>query len=96
MSDNPVYWDPFDRGIADDPYPIYERMRAEAPVYYNEKHDFYALTHADYVERALTDWKTFSSARGPILEVIQANIEIPPGTEPEEKLVDLLRLFPEP
>ena len=80
MSDNPVYWDPFDRGIADDPYPIYERMRAEAPVYYNEKHDFYALTHADDVERALTDWKTFSSARGPILEVIKANIEIPPGT----------------
>jgi len=80
VSDNPVYWDPFDRGIADDPYPIYERMRAEAPVYYNEKHDFYALTHADDVERALTDWKTFSSARGPILEVIKANIEIPPGT----------------
>ena len=80
MSDNPVYWDPFDRGIADDPYPIYERMRAEAPVYYNDKHDFYALTHADDVERALTDWRTFSSARGPILEVIKANIEIPPGT----------------
>jgi cytochrome P450 len=80
VSDNPVYWDPFDRGIADDPYPIYERMRAEAPVYYNDKHDFYALTHADDVERALTDWKTFSSARGPILEVIKANIEIPPGT----------------
>jgi cytochrome P450 len=80
VSDNPVYWDPFDRGIADDPYPIYERMRAEAPLYYNEKHDFYALTHADDVERALTDWKTFSSARGPILEIIQANIEIPPGT----------------
>lgn len=80
MSDNPVYWDPFDRDIAQDPYPVYERMRAEAPVYYNDRHDFYALTHADDVERALTDWKTFSSARGPILEVIKANIEIPPGT----------------
>jgi cytochrome P450 len=75
-----LYWDPFDRSIAEDPYPSYERMRAEAPVYYNDRHDFYALTRADDVERALTDWKTFSSARGPILEVIQANIEIPPGT----------------
>lgn len=80
VSDGPVYWDPFDRDIAQDPYPIYERMRAEAPVYFNDRHDFYALTHADDVERALTDWKTFSSARGPILEVIKANIEIPPGT----------------
>jgi cytochrome P450 len=75
-----VYWDPFDRDIAEDPYPIYERMRTEAPVYYNDRHDFYALTRADDVERALTDWKTFSSARGPIIEVIKANIEIPPGT----------------
>jgi cytochrome P450 len=75
-----VYWDPFDRDIAQDPYPVYERMRAEAPVYYNDRHDFYAFTQADDVERALTDWKTFSSARGPILEVIKANIEIPPGT----------------
>lgn len=79
MSDG-LYWDPFDRDIAQDPYPVYERMRAEAPIYYNDRHDFYALTRADDVERALTDWQTFSSARGPIIEVIKANIEIPPGT----------------
>jgi cytochrome P450 len=76
----PVYWDPFDREIADDPYPVYERMRAEAPLYYNDRHDFYALSRYDDIDRALTDWRTFSSARGPILEVIKANIQIPPGT----------------
>jgi cytochrome P450 len=76
----PVYWDPFDREIARDPYPTYQRMRAEAPLYYNEKHDFYAVTRCEDVERSLTDWKTYSSARGPILEVIKANIQIPPGT----------------
>ncbi len=76
----PAYWDPFDREIAGDPYPIYRRLRAEAPLYYNDQHDFYALTrHAD-IDAALTDWRTFSSARGPILEVIKAGIEIPPGT----------------
>jgi len=79
-SDGPIYWDPFDREIAKDPYPIYTRMRAEAPLYYNDRHDFYALSRCDDVDRGLTDWKTFSSSRGPILEVIKANIAIPPGT----------------
>ena len=81
MSHNgPVYWDPFDRDIASDPYPVYRRMRAEAPLYYNEKHDFYALSRYADIDRGLADWRTFSSSRGPILEVIKANIEIPPGT----------------
>jgi len=79
-SADPVYWDPFDRDIARDPYPVYRRMRAEAPLYYNERHDFYALSHWDDVNSALVDWATFSSSRGPILEVIKAGIEIPPGT----------------
>jgi cytochrome P450 len=75
-----VYWDPFDRDIARDPYPIYRRMRAEAPLYYNDRHDFYALSLWDDIDRGLRDWTTLSSSRGPILEVIKANIEIPPGT----------------
>ena len=79
-TDEAVYWDPFDRAIAADPYPVYRRMRDEAPLYYNEQHDFYALTRYEDVDRALTDWKTYSSARGPILEVIKANVPIPPGT----------------
>lgn len=79
-SANPVYWDPFDQEIARDPYPVYRRLRTEAPLYYNDRHDFYALSHWDAINSALVDWTTFSSARGPILEVIKANIEIPPGT----------------
>ena len=80
MSERPVYWDPFDRDIAADPYPIYRRMRAEAPLYYNDRHDFYGLSRADDVARGLVEWQSFSSSRGPILEVIKADIEIPPGT----------------
>ncbi|MFB9324098.1 cytochrome P450 [Cryptosporangium minutisporangium] len=78
--ESPVYWDPFDPDIARDPYPVYRRMRAEAPVYYNDVHDFYALSRFEDVDRALLDWQTFSSAKGPILEIIKADIEIPPGT----------------
>jgi cytochrome P450 len=80
MSGRPVYWDPFDRDIAADPYPVYRRMRSEAPLYYNDRHDFYAFSRADDVLRGLTDWQTFSSARGDILEIIKANLKIPPGT----------------
>jgi cytochrome P450 len=75
-----MYWDPFDREIARDPYPIYRQLRADAPLWYNERHDFWTLTRWDDVNGALVDWATFSSARGPILEVIKANIQIPPGT----------------
>ncbi|MBF6170419.1 cytochrome P450 [Nocardia blacklockiae] len=77
---SPVYWDPFDPAIARDPYPIYRRLRAEAPLYYNDTHDFYVLSRFDDIDRALLDWTTFSSSRGPILEIIKAGIEIPPGT----------------
>jgi cytochrome P450 len=80
VTTTPAYWDPFDREIAADPYPVYRRMRAETPLYYNDRHDFYALSLGEDIDRGLSDWRTFSSARGPILEVIKANIEIPPGT----------------
>ena len=37
-----VYYDPYDVEINADPYPVYRRLREEAPLYYNEEHDFYA------------------------------------------------------
>ena len=44
-----LYYDPFDFDIDDDPYPVWRRMREEAPLYYNERHDFYALSRWDDV-----------------------------------------------
>ena len=38
-----VYYDPYDVAIDADPYPVFRRLREEAPLYYNEPHDFYAL-----------------------------------------------------
>jgi cytochrome P450 len=75
-----LYWDPYDARFAANPHPIWKRMREESPLYYNEKHDFYAITKFADVERAFTDPASFSSSRGSILELIKANIEIPPGT----------------
>ena len=36
-NDTDVYYDPYDIGIIADPYPVYARLREEAPIYYNEK-----------------------------------------------------------
>jgi cytochrome P450 len=74
-----VYYDPYDVDIVADPYPLYRRMREEAPLYYNEQHDFYALSRYEDVERGLLNAATFISGRGGILELIRANIELPPG-----------------
>jgi cytochrome P450 len=74
-----VYYDPYDRDIDADPYPIYRRLREEAPLYYNEGYDFYAVSRFDDVQRGLVDRETYSSARGSVLEFIKANIEMPPG-----------------
>ncbi|HEX3283409.1 MAG TPA: cytochrome P450 [Mycobacterium sp.] len=75
-----VYFDPYDVDINADPYPTFRRLRAESPLYYNAAHDFYALSRFADVNKALVDHETFSSARGAIIELIKANIEIPPGT----------------
>jgi cytochrome P450 len=74
-----VYYDPYDVDITADPYPVYRRMREEAPLYYNDVHDFFALTRADDVERGLMDPATFISGKGGILELIRADLELPPG-----------------
>ena len=75
-----VYFDPYDVSINADPYPTFRRLREEAPLYYNEQHDFFAVSRFADVNKALVDHETFSSARGAIIELIKANIEIPPGT----------------
>jgi cytochrome P450 len=74
-----VYFDPYDVELNADPYPMFRRLREEVPLYYNEQHDFYAVSRFDDVNAALVDHETFSSARGAILELIKANIDIPKG-----------------
>jgi cytochrome P450 len=78
-SNSDVYYDPYDFEIDADPYPVWKRMRDEAPLYHNDKYDFYALSRFDDVEPGLIDWETYRSGRGSILELIKADIEIPPG-----------------
>jgi cytochrome P450 len=79
MSLEAVYYDPYDVEIDHDPYPTYRRLRDEAPLYYNERFDFWGLSRFDDVEDAVRDAKRLSSAKGDILEVVKAAPTMPPG-----------------
>lgn len=64
-------FDPFSDVFFNDPYPTYRRLRDEAPVYYSETYDFYALSrHAD-VTAAYKNFEVFSSSRGVDLNTIK-------------------------
>jgi cytochrome P450 len=74
-----IYYDPYDFDIDDNPYPVWKRMRDEAPVYYNDRYDFYALTRYADVDEASTDWKAYTSSKGIQLEMVQTRHPVPPG-----------------
>ena len=81
-SDPEIYYDPYDFEIDADPYPVWKRLRDEAPLYWNEKYEFFALSRWDDVDAAMLDWETYISGRGSVLEIIKADVEIPPGVDP--------------
>ena len=74
-----VYYSPYDIELNADPYPMLQRLRDEAPLYYNAEHDFYAVSRFSDVSKALVDHETFSSKRGAILEWIKGGMEVPSG-----------------
>jgi cytochrome P450 len=73
-----LYYDPYDYDIDVDPHPIWKRMRDEAPLYRNDRYDFYALSRFADVHDASLDAETFSSAKGTVLELMDHGQEIYP------------------
>ena len=60
--DGPVRWDPL---IGEDvPYPVYRRLRDEAPLYHDSERGIWAFSRFDDVQRAARDWEAFSSRQG--------------------------------
>jgi cytochrome P450 len=77
MTTSKLVFDPFSEEFFHDPYETYRQLRDEAPVYYSEQYDFYALTrHAD-VALGLKDFETYSSAYGIDLSMVRSG-EKPP------------------
>ena len=79
IAEGAVYWDPYRPDFWMNPYPVFRRLREEAPLYRNEQYDFYALSRFSDVESGLNNRETFSSSRGDILEYIKADMHIPKG-----------------
>lgn len=79
MSASSLSWDPYDPALVADPYPTFARLREEAPLYYNEEHDFYAVSRYEDVMNGLADRDTFISGKGGIVELIKSNIPPPKG-----------------
>lgn len=72
MTKPKLVFNPVSQDYFENPYEIYRRMRDEAPIYYDEQEDFYALTrHAD-VAAALKDYESFSSSRGCDLGMVRS------------------------
>jgi len=64
----PLVFSPYDYAVHEDPYPLYARLRAEAPVYHNPELGFWALSrHAD-VREAFRAPDAFSNAMGVSLD----------------------------
>lgn len=78
-TDAPLYWDPYDQELNANPYPIFRRLREEAPLYYNEKYDFYALSRYEDVDKGMCDHQTFISGKGGMLEFIKSGTKMPNG-----------------
>ena len=74
-----IYYDPYDFAIDADPHPVWRRMRDEAPLYRNDRYEFWALSRFEDVAAGLADWRTYSSARGSVLELIRSGAKFPPG-----------------
>lgn len=81
MTKPKVVFDPFSEEFFNNPAEVYRRMREDAPLYYDEKEDFYALTRHEDVAAAFKDFETYSSARGCDLAMVRK------GISPEQKSI---------
>ncbi|MBV9512840.1 MAG: cytochrome P450 [Mycobacteriaceae bacterium] len=72
MTKAKLVFDPFSEDFFNGAYETYRRMRDEAPVYYSEEHDFYALTRHEDVAAGFRDFETYSSAYGVDLSTVKA------------------------
>jgi cytochrome P450 len=64
---DPLRFDPFSADVDADPFPLYRRLRDEAPCFFSRDADMWILSRYADVYAALNNWKVFSSASGNML-----------------------------
>ena len=64
----PLEYDPYAYEVHENPYPVYRRLRDEAPLYKSKALEFWALSRHSDVLSALKDFETFSNRNGVSLD----------------------------
>lgn len=82
----PVAFDPLAPAQLEDPYPVYARLRREAPVHFEPELDLFVVSRDEDVRRVVEDPDLFLSA---------AALVSRPGELPEEVQAELERGYPE-
>ncbi|MGI5490992.1 cytochrome P450 [Microtetraspora malaysiensis] len=104
MTRFPVHFEPLSPEQLADPYPLYAKLRREAPVFYDEAHDLWVVTRYDDVLAVVRDTETFSSENAvrasvkplpqPVLDVLATGWPLTPTlTDSDGKVHKRLRLL---
>lgn len=61
-------FDPYSPHVDADPFPFYKILRDEYPCYFSESAKTWVLSRYDDIANACSDWKTYSSAKGNLMD----------------------------
>ncbi|MAK59592.1 MAG: cytochrome [Ponticaulis sp.] len=64
----PIVFDPYSPELDANPFPIYQRLREEAPCFWSDKANMWVLSRHEDIMNALKDWQTYSSASGNLMD----------------------------
>ena len=67
---HPPFLDPYDYDFHEDPYPYYQRLRDDAPLYHNEELSFWALSRHSDVHKGFRNSTTLSNRDGVSLDPV--------------------------
>ncbi len=71
-------YSPYDESLWSDPWPVYKQMQAEAPAYYIEDLDCWALTRFEDIWQASMDRQSFTASHGTSPDALFLASEPPP------------------
>lgn len=61
-------FDPYDPAFDADPFPAYKTLRDDHPCFWSEEAGMWVLSRYDDILAALSDWRTYSSAKGNLID----------------------------
>jgi len=68
MSSTVFRFDPYSPAVDADPFPYYRTLRDEHPCFWSEDANMWVLSRYADIQAALQDWRTYSSAKGNLMD----------------------------